>query len=73
LGEKTGLLVAGLYNVFNTTYDNIPGHAGGKGFRHILEIQISDDGSISYAGEVESPYFLHGVAMWTAWGLLGLL
>jgi len=46
------LLVAGLYNYFNTTYDQIPSHTVGKGFRDILEVYISDDGKITFGGDV---------------------
>lgn len=75
IGETFDFLAAGLYPeyVFNSTYSKMPGHAGGKGFSAKLKIQISKDGSVAQVSEDHFDlYLLHGLAMWTAWGLLGL-
>lgn len=74
IGEDFDFLAAGLFTkyVFNSTYDKMPGHAGGKGFSKIMKLQISKSGKISIAGSFDL-YLLHGIAMWAAWGILGLL
>lgn len=71
VGKPIQMIMGGLYNEFNTSYDLMPGHTRGKGFHSSLEIMILEDGRIVKTGS--DPYYLHGIVLWGAWGLLGLL
>lgn len=72
VNQTVDVIFAGLYNTFDSSYSKMPGHTKGKGFIKTIAITIHQDGSITESG-VSDVYFIHGILLWVAWGILGLL